>query len=90
MKVSELMYKTYMIFLLILTTACGVLNTLDEEELTEEQRQWVDLVNAKRQSGYRCGSEYFPAVDPIAWNEELTVAAQRHSDDMFEHDHFDL
>ncbi len=42
----------------------------------------VELVNKNRSNGARCGSEYFPPVGPVSWNDELTAAAQIHSNDM--------
>ncbi len=42
----------------------------------------IELVNKSRSQGARCGSEYFPPAGPVSWNNELTAAAQIHSNDM--------
>lgn len=42
----------------------------------------VELVNQNRRQGARCGGEYFPSAGPVSWNDELTAAAQIHSNDM--------
>jgi uncharacterized protein YkwD len=41
------------------------------------------LVNARRSAGASCGSRgAFAAAVPLAWNDALTQAGLRHSDDM--------
>jgi len=49
----------------------------------------LDLVNAARASGRRCGGKYFAAAGPLALDPALTAAALEHSHDMAEHDLFD-
>jgi uncharacterized protein YkwD len=49
----------------------------------------LDLVNAARAAGRRCGSQYFAPADPLALDPALTRAALDHSRDMAEHDAFD-
>jgi uncharacterized protein YkwD len=50
----------------------------------------LDLVNAGRAAGHRCGAKYFPPVAPLTLNDSLTRAALAHSREMaingeFEH-----
>jgi uncharacterized protein YkwD len=49
----------------------------------------LDLVNAARAAGRRCGGKYFAAAGPLALDPALTRAALEHSRDMAEHDVFD-
>ncbi|MEO7206898.1 MAG: CAP domain-containing protein [Steroidobacteraceae bacterium] len=49
----------------------------------------LDLVNAARASGRRCGGNYFAPAGPLALDPALTRAALEHSRDMAEHDAFD-
>ena len=49
----------------------------------------LDLVNAARAGGRRCGGKYFAPAAPLALDPALTQAALEHSRDMAEHDMFD-
>ena len=49
----------------------------------------LDLVNAARAAGRRCGGKYFAPVAPLALDPALTRAALDHSRDMAVHDAFD-
>jgi uncharacterized protein YkwD len=49
----------------------------------------LDLVNAARAAGRRCGGKYFAPAGPLALDASLTRAALEHSRDMAEHDAFD-
>jgi uncharacterized protein YkwD len=49
----------------------------------------LDLVNAARAGGRRCGGKYFAPAGPLALDASLTRAALEHSHDMAEHDAFD-
>jgi uncharacterized protein YkwD len=49
----------------------------------------LDLVNAARAAGRRCGGKYFAPAGPLALDHALTKAALEHSRDMAEHDAFD-
>jgi uncharacterized protein YkwD len=48
----------------------------------------LQLVNDLRQSGCTCGSTVMPAVQPIAWNDQLATAAYNHSNDMYTNNYF--
>jgi uncharacterized protein YkwD len=52
-------------------------------------RTILELVNAARVTGRRCGSKYFGPAAPLALDPALTQAALQHSRDMAEHDAFD-
>ena len=45
-------------------------------------------VNAIRQEGCKCGSEYFKPAAPVIWNETLEKTAYLHSKDMNEKKYF--
>jgi uncharacterized protein YkwD len=49
----------------------------------------LDLVNAARAAGRRCGGKYHAPAGPLALDAALTQAALDHSRDMAEHDAFD-
>jgi uncharacterized protein YkwD len=49
----------------------------------------LDLVNAARSTGRRCGGKYFAPVTALILDPLLTEAALAHSRDMAEHDAFD-
>jgi uncharacterized protein YkwD len=52
-------------------------------------RVMLDLVNAARAAGRRCGGKYFAPAGPLALDPALSKAALEHSRDMAEHDAFD-
>ncbi len=45
-------------------------------------------INAARASGRYCGTSYYPAAAPLAWNAKLTTAAAAHSHDMADKNYF--
>ena len=52
-------------------------------------RRILELVNAARAAGHRCGAKYFSPVAPLALNRSLSSAALAHSRDMAAHAEFD-
>lgn len=46
---------------------------------TPEQQKLLDLVNAARTSGHKCGNTTYPAVAPVTWNTVLETTAKQHS-----------
>src|SRR5258708_36610439 len=52
-------------------------------------RAILDLVNAARAAGRRCGGKYFAPAAPLGLDPALTRAALAHPPDMAEHDAFD-
>jgi uncharacterized protein YkwD len=67
-------------------TASEETQTTDDNEETLEdalKQSYLDVINEARAQGRECGEYgYFPAVDPVRWNEELYRAAYEHSKDM--------
>ena len=45
-------------------------------------KEVVELVNRARAKGMRCGTTYYRAVPPVAWNDTLGEASLAHSQDM--------
>lgn len=87
---------SFAIFLLI--TSCtpdptdpgGNGNTdLPDGDFGVNQTVMLDLVNAKRATGCKCGTKTMPAVAPLTWNNRLATAALKHSKDMKDNNYFD-
>ncbi len=53
------------------------------------QGRILDLVNAARREGRRCGARYFPPVAPLRLNAALNAAALAHSREMARYGEFD-
>jgi uncharacterized protein YkwD len=49
----------------------------------------IDLVNAARSRGRRCGSERFAAAPPLGSSRQLNAAAAEHARDMARRNYFD-
>jgi uncharacterized protein YkwD len=49
----------------------------------------LDAINQARAVGRNCGGTFFPAVAPLAWNDQLANAALAHSKDMAVRNFFD-
>jgi hypothetical protein len=59
----------------------------DDEQLerrsacnSEEQRVY-DLTNQACRSGRMCGSNWYPAVSELRWNDQLADTARKHAQD---------
>ena len=48
----------------------------------------LDLINTARAEARSCGTEFFAATSPLAWNTQLLAAARTHSEDMAQHNFF--
>ena len=48
----------------------------------------LELVNESRATGQYCAEEWFPAANPLSWDDRLEQTAIRHSQDMATHDIF--
>jgi len=48
----------------------------------------LGLVNDARAEGRDCGDEFFPAAPPLNWDDRVAAAAQGHSKDMADNQHF--
>ncbi len=51
-------------------------------EVSELQKEMLELVNKARAEGRYCGEEYYEAVAPVTWNCTLVKAAEIHNADM--------
>lgn len=71
-------------------TSCDEIEDIISPDAPEEldKTKLLRLVNEARQSGCDCGNTYYPPVAPLVWSDKLEEAAQLHSDDMNENDHF--
>jgi len=83
MKTTKLYFKIcLMVCTLAIFSSCEKENTEDDDVDTFEHQTMLDLVNDYRTSGCNCGSEYFPPVEAVTWNETLELAAKNHTEDM--------
>ncbi|MCG7201261.1 CAP domain-containing protein [Marinobacter pelagius] len=57
-------------------------------EVEEYQAAMLEYVNAARTRGRQCGSEFFPAVEPLQYNCPIEAAATKHSNDMADNNFF--
>ncbi|RYE23884.1 MAG: CAP domain-containing protein [Sphingobacteriaceae bacterium] len=48
----------------------------------------LNQINSVRTQGCRCGRTFMPPVAPVVWNDQLTVAAAKHAQDMFNQHYF--
>jgi uncharacterized protein YkwD len=46
------------------------------------RQEFLDAVNQARSVGRSCGATRYDPAPPVAWNDELAMAAYLHSDDM--------
>ncbi len=53
------------------------------------RQDMLDMVNAVREQGCKCGRKKMPAVPPLKWNGLLEKASIAHARDMAENEHFD-
>lgn len=69
------------------------MNTSSSGDRTVQQarfrREFLDAVNQARSVSRMCGSTPSPAAPPVAWNDDLAVAAYLHSEDMALNGFFD-
>ncbi len=75
----------------LFVTACGSDSDSTEASAApppESQAEIIELTNIARAQGRYCGDNWFPAAGPVVWNENLRVAAARHSQDMHENEFF--
>ena len=52
------------------------------------EQQVLTVVNSKRATGASCGSQSFPPVPALMWNQSLANAARGHSIDMADKNYF--
>lgn len=49
----------------------------------------LKFINEVRATGRLCGDKFYPAAPPLRWNYVLQNAAQRHAQDMAQHNYFE-
>jgi uncharacterized protein YkwD len=52
------------------------------------QNQFLDVINAKRAKGCKCGTLYMKPASPLVWNDQLASAAAKHAKDMYKNKYF--
>jgi len=85
----EIKQKTkffFIIFTLVLFTTC---TKYELAPVNPDKQLLLDLVNDYRTSGCNCGSEYYPPVNTVKWNDTLEIAAQNHSNYMNKNNNLD-
>lgn len=71
---------------MVLAAPVAIPSAADAESV---RRHMLELVNAARAAGHRCGAKYFAAVAPLTLNRSLSNAALEHSRDMAVHAEFE-
>jgi uncharacterized protein YkwD len=51
----------------------------------EMRNRFLKKINQARQTGYKCGDNYYPPAGPLKLNELLSEASRRHAEDVFKH-----
>lgn len=54
----------------------------------DERQSMLTSINDHRAAGATCGSDQRDPVPPVTWSDALAAAAERHSQDMFDNNHF--
>jgi uncharacterized protein YkwD len=52
------------------------------------RREFLEEINHVRQRGCNCGTTYMPPAPPLAWNDQLEIAAMGHARDMALNNYF--
>ena len=58
------------------------------DEIMFSRSKMLNLVNKARQSGQYCGKKWYPPTQKLTWNDQLELAAKKHSMDMYENNFF--
>jgi uncharacterized protein YkwD len=87
----------WMVLIMLSMTAC--METPKIEEISDEEVKdplldfdkelLVFHLNQLRSKGCQCAEEEMPPVAPLKWNSLLSIAAQKHAEDMHENNFFD-
>jgi len=70
-------------------SACATDAPVSRASSTDVRGRVVELVNAARSTGRKCGSERFAAVPPLSASRQLNDSAAAHARDMARKDYFD-
>ena len=70
--------------------ACPAATYCDQGVCTDDGvlGEVIALTNDRRAVARDCGGDYMPAVSPLSKNDQLTVAAQKHAEDMAARNYF--
>lgn len=55
---------------------------------TVNRAKMLQLVNEVRRKGCQCGDTYYYPAPPLTWNNQLELAAYKHTDDMAKNNFF--
>lgn len=55
-----------------------------------DTQKLINLVNAKRSTGCKCGGVEMPTTTPLVWNDKLEKAAKIHSQDMADNEFLNI
>lgn len=58
------------------------------QTLNADAVEILNLVNQARATARNCGSQHYPAVAPLKWNQQLYSASKLHSEDMATQNYF--
>jgi uncharacterized protein YkwD len=61
---------------------------LQQDDNSGFKQEFLRLINKTRTRGCNCGNKWYPAAEPVVWNDNLEKAAQGHADDMYGQDYF--
>ena len=76
-------FRIALLLVIVLLAACGS-SVPGNGEPPPGIKAIVDLVNEFRARPRTCGTQVMPAVAPVAWHDNLELAARRHSEYMAE------
>ena len=77
------------VVLLQLINLSGISQDTTHPICTVDSSLLLHLVNQVRLSGCQCGDKKMKSVPPVEWDKKLQLAAQLHSNDMYENNFFD-
>lgn len=63
------------------TSAKGTCTSYTKEQILE-------VVNKARSVGRNCGAKFFPATNPVTWNDSLALASKDHAEDIAKNEIF--
>ncbi len=82
----------YLLFVFTLFLSCSKENEVISEapgsKSNINKQVILNMVNSYRAAGCNCGSDYYPPVASVRWNNTLELAAKAHSEDMNNNNYF--
>jgi uncharacterized protein YkwD len=76
------------VFTLIILFLCISAYSQQTVNTPQFRREFLEYINHARQKGCNCGITYMPPAPPLAWNEQLEIAAMGHAQDMYNKNYF--